>query len=283
LSELGVLGISAPEEQGGSGLGATEEALIVMELGRRVVAPSVLSTIASTHVRGAAKHSHATAKQRVAAGYRRGDKVVCIEDSAARLLLVRTEAGASLFEQPKSARELDSQLWSSKLLELDGQALGSPLAQTTATEAVRLRLIEAAALAGIAGAALDMAVAYARLREQFGRPIGSYQAIKHHCANMALAARCASDQVSFAAVAIDESRNDATLQVESAFYVAGTAALDNCGKNIQIHGGMGFSDQADPHRLLKRARVLVAIAGGLEAALARIAEVPSTEPVRLRA
>src|SRR3546814_1614186 len=111
----------------------------------------------------------------------------------------------------------------------------------------RLRLIDAAALAGIAQAALQMGVDYAGLREQFGRPIGTFQAVKHHCANMAIAARCARDQVSFAAVAIDEGRADAALQVESALFVAGTAAIENAGKNIQIHGGIGFSDEADPH------------------------------------
>ena len=119
------------------------------------------------------------------------------------------------------------------------------IAEATPAQVVRLRLLDAAALAGLARAALDMAVAYAGLREQFGRPIGSYQAIKHHCANMALAARCAADQVSFAATALDDAREDAVLQVECAVYVAGSAALDNSGKNIQIHGGIGFSDEAE--------------------------------------
>jgi alkylation response protein AidB-like acyl-CoA dehydrogenase len=134
-------------------------------------------------------------------------------------------------------------------------------------------LIDAAALAGIAGAALEMAVAYAGTREQFGRPIGSFQAVKHHCANMAIAARCARDQTSFASVALDDGRADAHLQVECAFFVAGMAALENSGKNIQIHGGMGFSDEADPHLFLKRARLQIAIGGGLEAANGRIANI----------
>jgi alkylation response protein AidB-like acyl-CoA dehydrogenase len=116
-------------------------------------------------------------------------------------------------------------------------------------------------------------VAYAGIREQFGRPIGSFQAVKHHCANMAIAARCARDQTTFAAVAIDEERPDAQLQVECAYLIAATAALENAGKNIQIHGGMGFSDEADPHLFLKRAQLLIAIAGGLEAATSRIANI----------
>ncbi len=57
--------------------------------------------------------------------------------------------------------------------------------------------------------------------------------------------------------------------------VAGQAALDNAAKNIQIHGGIGFSDEADPHLFLKRAQLQLAIAGGLEAANARIANLPA--------
>jgi alkylation response protein AidB-like acyl-CoA dehydrogenase len=92
---------------------------------------------------------------------------------------------------------------------------------------------------------------------------------------MAIAARTAADLVSFAAVAIDDARADAALQVESALYAAGRAAIDNTGTNIQIHGGMGFSEEADPHRLLKRARVFVELAGGLEAAVARVGSLPA--------
>jgi alkylation response protein AidB-like acyl-CoA dehydrogenase len=73
---------------------------------------------------------------------------------------------------------------------------------------------------------------------------------------------------------VDDGADDAVLQVESALFVAGSAAIENAGKNIQIHGGIGFSDEADPHRLLKRARLLLEIAGGLEAAITRIGEAP---------
>jgi alkylation response protein AidB-like acyl-CoA dehydrogenase len=274
LSELGVFAISTPEEQGGSGLGATEEALVVIELGRRVVAPSVLATIGAAHLLpGLQRVAAGYRRDSHASGYRRGDRIVFVEDSHADGLLVREESGARLFEHPKSSWVVDTQLWSSRLLETAG--LGKLLAEATPAQALRLRLIDAAALAGIAQAALEMAVGYAGMREQFGRPIGSFQAVKHHCANMALAARSASDQVSFAAVAIDDKRDDAELQVESAFFVAGSAAVGNCGKNIQVHGGMGFSDEADPHLLLKRAHVLVEIAGGLEAALTRVGDCPA--------
>jgi len=147
------------------------------------------------------------------------------------------------------------------------------IARFEAPQLSRLRLIDAAALAGISQAALDMSVAYAGTRTQFGRPIGSFQAVKHHCANMVSAARRARDQTVLRRFAIDEGRDDAALQVECALFVAGSAALENAGKNIQIHGGMGFSDEADPHLLLKRAQLLSTIAGGLEAANERIANI----------
>jgi alkylation response protein AidB-like acyl-CoA dehydrogenase len=258
LRELGVFDVSIPEERGGSGLGVVEEALIALELGRRVVAPAALTTVAAAQL----------CSGRVAAGYRRGNRVLFVEDSAATHLLVRSATGAAVFDYPTASRLVDGTLWSCRLLEATD--LSDPLAETDAGQALCLRLLEAAALAGLAQAALEMAVQYAGMRQQFGHAIGSFQAVKHHCANMALAARLASDQVSFAAVAVDDRRSDAAMQVESAFYVAGSAAIENAGKNIQIHGGIGFSDEADPHRLLKRAQLQVAIAGGLEAAVTRI-------------
>lgn len=271
LRDLGLFEIAVAEEQGGSGLGAVEETLIALELGCRVAAPSVLMTLGMANVEGGAAQLPAASARRVAAGHRRGDRIIFVHDPDANLLLVRSESSAVLYEFPASSAVVDDLLWSCGLHE--ARELGEPLAECDTIQLLRLRLIEAAALAGLAQAALTMAVGYAEMREQFGRPIGSFQAIKHHCANMVLAARCARDQVSFAAVALDDGREDAALQVESAFFVAGTAARENAGKNIQIHGGIGFSDEASPHHILKRAQMLVALGGGLEAAITRLGDL----------
>ena len=272
LDEIGIFGISTSEEQGGSGLGAVEEALIVMALGQRLVAPAVLATIGAAH---ASPGAAGLRGRRAAAAYRRGNRIIIAADAAADLVLLRADADAALYESGAfDSRAVDDRLWLAGLREVtESRGLGEPVAQLDASGVLRLRLIDAAALAGIAQAALDMSVAYAGTRAQFGRPIGSFQAVKHHCANMVIGARCARDQTTFAAVAIDEGRADAALQVECALFVAGTAALENAGKNIQIHGGIGFSDEADPHLLLKRAQLLVAIAGGLEAANDRISNI----------
>lgn len=267
LEEIGIFGISVSEAQGGSGLGAAEEALIVIGLGRRLAAPAVLATLAAAHA-----PLKGIAGRRVAAAFRRDARTTIVADAATELLLLRDRDSAALYESSAcTTKTIDGHNWLAELRE--ASVLGQPAARFEASQLLRLRLLDAAALAGMAEATLTMAVAYAGIREQFGRPIGTFQAVKHHCANMAMAARCARDQVSFAAVALDEGRDDAALHVECALFVAGTAALDNAGKNIQIHGGMGFSDEADPHLFLKRAQLQIAIAGGLEAANERIANV----------
>lgn len=268
LEDIGIFGITTPEDQGGSGLGAVEEALIAMTLGRRLAAPAVLATMGAAHaapLRGLELKS-----KRIAAGYRRGTRIVVVENAGCEFVLLRDADRAAVYATGShAARTLDRKLWLASLREY--VSVGEPVASFTAASLLRLRLIDAAALSGIAQAALDMGVAYAGIREQFGRPIGTFQAVKHHCANMAIAASCARDQTAFAAVALDDLRADAAMQVESALLVAGKAAVDNAGKNIQIHGGIGFSDEADPHLLLKRAQLLIAIAGGLEAANQRVA------------
>jgi alkylation response protein AidB-like acyl-CoA dehydrogenase len=261
LEDIGIFGISLSEDQGGSGLGAAEEALITVGLGRRLASPAILATLGASQV---------SAGRRVAAGFQRNARATVVADAATELLLLRDADTAALYEAGAcTTQRIDNHNWLAELHAIT--QLGAPLLQFNALQVLRLRLLDAAALAGMAEATLTMAVAYAGIREQFGRPIGSFQAVKHHCANMAMAARCARDQVSFAAVALDENRDDAALQVECALFTAGTAALDNAGTNIQIHGGMGFSDEADPHLFLKRAQVQLAIAGGLEAANVRIA------------
>ncbi|WP_421729574.1 acyl-CoA dehydrogenase family protein [Brevundimonas sp.] len=273
LDDLGIFGIAANEADGGCGLGVAEEVLIVMDLGRRLAAPSVLATIGAGHAHwpeGAPR----SAQPRVAAAYSEAGRIVIVDDPNADLVLLRSE-GPGLHALPTASRTIDETVWGVVLKEAD--VVGGPLAAFGPRQAMRLRLLDAAALAGLAEAALDMAVAYAGIREQFGRPIGSFQAIKHRCADMALASRSARDLVTFAAVAFQDDRSDAAMLIEGAVFVAGTAALDNSGANIQVHGGIGFSDEADPHLLLKRTRVLLALAGGLEAASERVAAARNDE------
>ncbi|GAA2313029.1 acyl-CoA dehydrogenase family protein [Streptomyces violaceusniger] len=110
----------------------------------------------------------------------------------------------------------------------------------------------AADAVGAARRALDMAVEYAKQREQFGRPIGSFQAIKHKLADMYLLVRGASLAVEAAAAALDEGRGARRL-VSLAGAYAGDAAAKVTGDAIQVHGGIGYTWEHDCHRLFKRA------------------------------
>ena len=271
LDELGLFEMTLSEDLGGSGLGTTEEALILMGLGRRLIAPAVVASLGALHAPEFQNAPFDAQNARVAGGYRRDDRIVKIEEPGSQFLLLRQEESAVLMESRYASRCLDDQLWMAPLHEVD--VVGRSIADFRGQELLRLRVLDAAVLVGISEAALEMAVAYAAVRQQFGRPIGSFQAVQHHCANMAVAARRARDQTSFAAVALDMRRDDANLQVECALLTAGSAALETAGLNIQIHGGIGFSDEADPHLVLKRAQLFIAMGGGLEAAAERIASI----------
>ena len=126
--------------------------------------------------------------------------------------------------------------------------------------ALHLRLLLAAYALGAADAARDMAVAYAKLREQFGQPIGAFQAIKHICADMAVSCAVARSQLYYAACALGEGAADAAFHVGAAQMLALRAALANGRANIQVHGGIGMTDEALAHLPLKRAHLLARIA-----------------------
>jgi alkylation response protein AidB-like acyl-CoA dehydrogenase len=101
-----------------------------------------------------------------------------------------------------------------------------------------------------------MSVEYGKVRHQFGKPIGSFQAIKHRCADMAVRAEVARSAVTYAAIAVRDGESDAEFQVHVAKTLATGAALSNTTDNVQNHGGMGYTWESDAHLYLKRARIL---------------------------
>lgn len=126
--------------------------------------------------------------------------------------------------------------------------------------ALHLQLLSAAFAVGCADAACEMAADYAKVRQQFERPIGWFQALKHICSDMAVRAAVARSQLYYAACALDASEADAAFHVAAAKRLADQAALENGRANIQVHGGIGMTDEAVPHLCLKRAHLLQFIA-----------------------
>ncbi|QJB68815.1 acyl-CoA dehydrogenase family protein [Parasphingorhabdus halotolerans] len=118
-------------------------------------------------------------------------------------------------------------------------------------------LMSAAQLVGIADAMLEQAVEYAKVRNQFGQPIGAFQAVKHHLAKATVALEFAKPVVWRAAQAMDDGIDSAQIHVSHAKLAAGDAALQMAETAIQIHGAMGYTYEVDLHFWMKRSWALI--------------------------
>lgn len=265
LAAQGVLGLCAPEGAGGMGLGATHATVVFEELGRALVPGPVVAThLAAGLVDGAVQ----------------GTTVVTDRDAGATVLVHPVDVdhvvvvdGDGLWLQPPpgvtpTERPFDplTPVASVPSGRGDGQPLGGP------DEAVRWRrwrtLLTSAQLLGSAAGSTDLAVTHAGQREQFGRVIGSFQAIKHLCSDALARAELARAAVYAAACHLDgragddASEADLDAAVATAALLAGEAAVRNAKTCIQVHGGMGFTWEVDAHLHLKRATVWAARVGG---------------------
>src|SRR2546428_2830055 len=119
----------------------------------------------------------------------------------------------------------------------------------------------AAEMLGAARRCLDMAVGYAKVREQFGQPIGSFQAVRPQCAEMLLEVENSHSAVYYAAWAPDAKAEDSELAASVAKAYVGDASRKVCGEAIQVHGGIGFTWEYDLHLYFKRAKALEAMYG----------------------
>ncbi|PYO04833.1 MAG: acyl-CoA dehydrogenase, partial [Candidatus Rokuibacteriota bacterium] len=122
----------------------------------------------------------------------------------------------------------------------------------------------AAEMLGAARRCLDMAVGYAKVREQFGQPIGSFQAIRHKCSEMLLEVENSHSAVYYAAWALDAKAEDAELAASVAKAYVADAARKVCGEAIQVHGGIGFTWEYDLHIYFKRAKALESMYGDVD-------------------
>jgi alkylation response protein AidB-like acyl-CoA dehydrogenase len=116
-------------------------------------------------------------------------------------------------------------------------------------------VLQCAESVGVAARALAMTVEHVRLRHQFGRPVGSFQAIKHRVADMHIELEGARVATRDAAEAIDRERSDADLAVHAAKSWTGRATSMITSEAVQLHGGIGFTWEHDLHLLQRRAKV----------------------------
>jgi alkylation response protein AidB-like acyl-CoA dehydrogenase len=167
-------------------------------------------------------------------------------------------------------------------LEFDGARaapIAGPLAWGELEQVLQLAAVALCAeQLGVAQKALEMAVDYAKLRRQFGRPIGSFQAIKHKCADVLVEVESARAAAYYAAWVASAKRDELALASSVAKAHCSEACLRAAAENIQIHGGLGFTWEHDAHLYFKRARSSYTLLGEPSYYLERTADqiAPST-------
>lgn len=252
VAELGWTGVSITEELGGAGLGFLEEAVIFEELGRALAPGPYFATIAL-----ALPVLPDDLRAEVAAGDTSWTLVLgplaTGLDSVDRVAFA---AGEGIFELEGAERVLlDTSDESRPLGVVRGGDPGRRLADAAILPAIRARVLAALALeaCGVGERALELAVEHARSREQFGRPIGAYQAVSHALADAYTRMQLARSLALRAAWCVAEDAATAPLATAAAKAAAGEAALVACETAIQVHGGIGFTWEHVLHRLYKRA------------------------------
>ena len=316
LAGLGLLGLHVPEEHGGSGFGLTETLVVAEQMGRQLApgpfCPTVITSAVlaaagpddlrkrllpgladGTVIGAAALGGEVTCAGGVATGKAgvvisghladvllvpAGDDVLVIEKSAGG---VRADVPANLDQSRRAAR-----------ISLDAApATVLPGARGLLTDVARAVL--AAEAAGIAGETTDQAAEYAKVRQQFGRPIATFQAVKHHCANMLVAAELATAAAWDAGRAGLGGGDQLSFTAAIAAALAVPAAVANANLNIQVHGGIGFTWEHDAHLYLRRAAAVAAVVAAEPASIevtdlvrrgvrraAAIDLPPEAEPIR---
>jgi alkylation response protein AidB-like acyl-CoA dehydrogenase len=254
LEAMGWLGMTAPDEAGGLGLDHASEALVYAELGRFLAPVGMLSTAVAARWGGPGGKCALALVDRG------------IEGGAARVFDPEGAAHAlEVVDHVAAIAPLPADLGGEPGLDLSAPLahfVPAPRFETIPDRraALHLQLLAAAFAVGCGDAARDMAASYALLREQFERPIGWFQALKHLCADMAVRSAVARSQLYFAACALDAQDPEAEFHIAAAKHLADQAALENARGNIQVHGGIGMTDEADPHLCLKRAHLLSFVA-----------------------
>lgn len=282
-ADLGWQGLAIPEAYGGSGFGLPELAVVLEAQGRELCPGPFLPTVAAAVVIDRC----ATEELRAALlpGLADGSTAAALGLSGHVHIAGHTVFGESptvlgapdadllVLVAGDDVVVVDAHATGVTVTPLDGadttRSIGSvTLDQVEATAVLRgaatkahtaFRILAAAEAVGVSWAALDMAVEYAKVREQFGRTIGTFQAVKHHAANMLVAAELTT------AAAWDAARAD---DLDDAWFGAAVAAVQaihsqvfNAENNIQLHGGIGFTWEHDAHLYLRRALTLAALTG----------------------
>jgi alkylation response protein AidB-like acyl-CoA dehydrogenase len=253
-ADLGWFGLGIPEAHGGVGFGPVEEMLLFRELGRYLAPGPLLPTVAAGWIATGAGREDLAAELfagQASAGLAVGECVLGGE--ADGLVVVPGESGFELrrVHGLVDVKGVDESVRTSRL------TLGPEVARFSEPLLLaRAELLVAATQIGIAEAVRDASVAHAKQREQFGRPIGTFQAVKHRCADMAIRCYAAYGQTLVAARHLELRSPECAFHAAAAKTMASNAARRNAADNIQNHGAIGFTQEHIAGRFAKRAQVM---------------------------
>jgi alkylation response protein AidB-like acyl-CoA dehydrogenase len=265
ISELGWPGIAIAEEDGGQGLGMVELAVLLEESGYACAPTPLLGTTGAALVISAAGSDEQRSEwlPRLASGeatgafggFADGSSTLFCDLPTADVVVTFDGEGALL--APASEVDFDpfQAIDSTRAYGVVSDAAGERLAGDVDAGRDRLAVAIAAELTGIAQRAMEMAVEYAREREQFGRPIGSYQAVSHRCAAMLLAAEESRSLTYYAAWTADAEPESLPLAAAMAAARSADAGWEVPASALQVFGGIGFTWEHDLQFWLKRGRV----------------------------
>jgi len=288
---LGFFALGLPEGVGGAGYAITEEMVLFEELGRTLAPGPWLGTVLAAHA--LADAGARAPLERIIAGSLRA--AVCIDAWGGALILRndrisgvrRSVLGAGLadaflivddvgvlFVANDGAVKVDAvpsldatnPVGTVTLREASCTVLSRDRAAAAGLRRTATVLACADAVGGTART-VDMSVEYAKVRHQFGKPIGSFQAVKHRCADMAVRAEVARSATIYATVSVRDAAADVDFQVAVAKVLCANAYLHNAADNVQNHGGMGFTWECDAHLYVKRARAFDTTLGSRPAQL----------------
>jgi alkylation response protein AidB-like acyl-CoA dehydrogenase len=289
MAELGWAGIFIDEDHGGQGLGIVELVILMEELGYALAPVPFLSNAAA----GLALQFAGSDEQKerwlpgIASGEARGTvgmvrdgeaRLVPDADSAEVIVLISSDGATSVVEA--SAAEIEPYETMDRTrrfarVRADG---GEPLAGDCFAAGDRIAAALAGETVGVAQKALEMAVDYARDRKQFGRAIGSYQAVSHRCAQMLLEVEGSRSAAYYAAWCADAEPESLPAASSMAKAYSSDAGWRVCGSSLQVHGGIGFTWEHDLHFFLKRAKTNAMLYGSASEHRERLAELTLPQP-----
>jgi len=287
LCELGWPGIAISEEYGGQGLGTIELSILCEELGRVVApVPFLSSAMAACVIEQAGSLAQ---RERWLPGLASGETIGALAsatDGTAELVVSGAEADVFVLVEADGSGRLvpakDAEV--SKLaaidptrsaarVEFDPTHPGAEPLEHGCAGLGRALVAVSSELVGVAERALEMTLSYVKDRKQFGVPVGAYQAVSHRCAQMLLETEQARSLTGFAAWSADANPDGLAEAAAMAKAAASQAGREVTAAAIQMHGGIGFTWEADVHWLFKRAQIDAALLGGAGRHRARVAAI----------